>query len=112
MLGEFGITAGSGMDGAGEADRRIDGEEPKDDRRLCEVGGGCICNGRDKDCGVPGMEGIGEPMARAESAAKDARLPKSGGAGLLDDTLRAGRSIFADLLCCSNVNRPSFVFRV
>ena len=34
MLGEFGMTAGKGIEGAGEAERRIDGEEPKDDRRL------------------------------------------------------------------------------
>jgi hypothetical protein len=42
MLGEFGITAGNGMDGAGEADRRMEGDEPKEERRLCDVGGGCI----------------------------------------------------------------------
>lgn len=43
-LGEFGMTAGRGIDGAGEADRRIDGEDmaPKEERRLWEVGGGCI----------------------------------------------------------------------
>ena len=35
-FGEFSIgrTAGRGIDGAGEADLRIDAEEPKDDRRL------------------------------------------------------------------------------
>lgn len=42
MLGEFGMTAGNGIEGAGEAERRIDGDDPKDERRLCEVGGGCI----------------------------------------------------------------------
>jgi len=32
--GEFpGIMAGKGMEGAGEADRRMDGEEPKEDLR-------------------------------------------------------------------------------
>ena len=44
ILGEFGMTAGSGIDGAGDADRR---DEPNDDRRLCDVGGGFI--GRDSD---------------------------------------------------------------
>lgn len=35
-LGEFsiGLTAGNGIDGAGDADLRMDGDEPKDDRRL------------------------------------------------------------------------------
>jgi len=35
-LGEcsIGRTAGRGIDGAGEAERRIDGEEPNDERRL------------------------------------------------------------------------------
>jgi hypothetical protein len=41
-LGEFGITAGKGIDGAGEAERRMEGDEPNEDRRLCDVGGGCI----------------------------------------------------------------------
>jgi hypothetical protein len=30
------------MEGAGDAERRIAGDEPKEERRLCEVGGGCI----------------------------------------------------------------------
>jgi hypothetical protein len=44
MLGELGMTAGNGIEGAGEADRRIDGDDmaPKDERRLCDVGGGCM----------------------------------------------------------------------
>lgn len=96
------MTAGSGIEGAGEAERRIDGEEPKDERRLCEVGGGCMV-GRASDCGVPGIDGTGEPMA-IESATKDARPPKSGGAGLFEDTRRAGRSILVTLLCCANEN--------
>jgi hypothetical protein len=45
------------------------------------------------------MEGTGDPMARLESATNEALPPKSGGAGLLDDTLRAGRSILVTLLC-------------
>ena len=102
ILGELGMTAGSGIEGAGEAERRIDGEEPKDERRLCEVGGGCMV-GRASDCGVPGIDGTGEPMA-IESATKDARPPKSGGAGLFEDTRRAGRSILVTLLCWANEN--------
>jgi len=98
MLGEFGITAGSGIDGAGDADRRMDGDEPNDDRRLWDVGGGFI--GRASDWGVPGAEGTGDAAAKPVSCAtKDDRPPKSGGAGLLEDTLRAGRSILVTLLC-------------
>lgn len=41
-LGELGMTAGKGIDGAGEADRRMEGDEPNDERRLCDVGGGCM----------------------------------------------------------------------
>ena len=35
-LGEcsMGLTAGSGIEGAGEAERRIAGEDPNEDRRL------------------------------------------------------------------------------
>lgn len=40
MLGEFGITAGRGIEGAGESDLRIEGDEPNEDLRLCDVGGG------------------------------------------------------------------------
>ena len=111
ILGELGITAGSGMDGAGEAERRIEGEDPKDDRRLCEVGGGCMF-GKASDCGVPGIDGTGEPIASAESPTKDARPPKSGGAGLLEDTRRAGRSILVTLLCWAKENWPSLFFSV
>jgi len=98
MLGELGMTAGRGMDGAGDTDRRIEGEEPNDDRRLWDVGGGFM--GSASDWGVPGAEGTGEPAARADSwPTNDARPPKSGGAGLLEETLRAGRSILVTLLC-------------
>lgn len=110
MLGEFGMTAGRGMDGAGEAERRMDGEEPKDERRLCEVGGGCIV-GRASDWGVPGIDGTGEPIAMAASAAK-ARPPKSGGAGLFEETRRAGRSILVTLLCWASEKWPSLFFSV
>jgi hypothetical protein len=111
MLGELGMTAGRGMEGAGDADRRIDGDDPNDERRLCEVGGGFI--GKAKDCGVPGADGTGDPAARADSrATNDARPPKSGGAGLFEDTRRAGRSILVTLLCCASENWPSFVLSV
>lgn len=112
-LGEFGMTAGRGMDGAGDAERRIDGDDiaPKEERRLCDVGGGCMA-GKAKDCGVPGIDGTGEPTLRAESAANEALAPKSGGAGLFEDMRRAGRSIFVTLLCGSRANLPSFVFKV
>ena len=54
--------------------------------------------GRASDCGVPGIDGTGEPIAMA-SPTKDARPPKSGGAGLFEDIRRAGRSILVTLLC-------------
>jgi hypothetical protein len=111
ILGEFGITAGRGMDGAGEAERRIDGEEPNDERRLCEVGGGCIL-GSARDWGVPGMDGTGEPIASAESPTNETRPPKSGGAGLFEDTRRAGKSILVTLLCWARENWPSLFLRV
>jgi hypothetical protein len=111
MLGEFGITAGNGMDGAGEADLRIEGEEPNEERRLCDVGGGCIV-GNAKDCGVPGIEGTGEPIPRVASPTNEARPPKSGGAGLFEDTRRAGKSILVTLLCCASENWPSLFFNV
>ncbi len=98
-LGEFGMTAGSGIDGAGDADRRIEGDDmaPKEERRLCEVGGGCIA-GKARDCGVPGIEGTGEPAPMVESVANEARAQKSGGAGLFEEMRRAGRSILVTLL--------------
>ena len=66
MLGDAdGITAGSGMDGLGDTDRLVVGPvpicEPNDDLRLCDVGGGFM--GSARDCGVPGAEGAGEPIA-------------------------------------------------
>lgn len=99
------MTAGNGIDGAGDADRRMDGDDmaPNEERRLCEVGGGCIA-GNAKDCGVPGIEGTGEPTPIVESVANEARTPKSGGAGLFEDIRRAGRSIFVTLLCGSSAN--------
>ena len=43
--------------------------------------------------GVPGAEGAGEAIARPEVPAVDWVLGRSGGAGLLDDIRRLGRSI-------------------
>ena len=56
-----GMTAGKGREGLGDTDRLIDWAfEPNEERRLCEVAGGFM--GRANDWGVPGAEGIGEPM--------------------------------------------------
>ncbi len=54
----MGITAGSGMEGAGEAERL---EENDDLREWLITLGGFI--GRANEVGVPGAEGTGEPMA-------------------------------------------------
>lgn len=68
-LGEetSGRTAGSGSDGAGEAERRIAGEEPKDERLLEAVAGGSM--GRGVVIGVPGFDGAGDAIARPEALA-------------------------------------------
>lgn len=76
----------------------MDGEDPNEDRRLCEIVGGFI--GSARDVGVPGIDGAGEPGAsEGVSAARCPLRLESGGAGLLDDILLDGRSIFATLLC-------------
>ena len=86
------------MDGAGEAERRMEGEDPKEDRRLWEIAGGFI--GKANDVGVPGIEGPGDAGASdAESRPVCVRDPGSCGAGLLADIFRPGRSILAILLC-------------
>lgn len=87
------------------------GEEPKEERRLCEMAGGFI--GSASDVGVPGIDCAGDPGANEDaSAARWPRRLESGGAGLLDDILLAGRSIFVTLLCWASVNWPSLVFRL
>ena len=104
-LGEFsiGLTAGKGIDGAGDADRRIDGDEPKDERRLCEIAGGFM--GSANEVGVPGIEGPGDPGFKDEiSGPMCVRIAGSGGAGLLDEIRLAGRSIFVILLYWLRVN--------
>jgi hypothetical protein len=105
-----GFTAGSGIAGAGEADRRIDGEEPKEDRRLRETGGGSM--GRGAVIGVPGVDGPGDEMAMELDVEDWFRLPRSGGAGLLDEMRRDGRSILWNLPWDESVNCPSFVLSV
>ena len=115
----IGITAGRGREGAGEADLRIDiaGEAaPKDDRLLWLIVLGGFIGIR--DVGVPGHEGTGEPIAIA-LLSLDSRVRKSGGAGLLEEIRRPGKSIFklfpifAGMLSrSSNVKVPSFVFKV
>ena len=74
----IGITAGKGMDGAGDTDRL----DENDDLRLWLMTlGGFI--GRAIEVGVPGMEGFGDPATALGSRdVKAGRLPNSGGAGL------------------------------
>lgn len=81
----------------------MDGEEPKEERRLCVMAGGFI--GSAKDVGVPGIDGAGDPGAKAmASDAVCVRRLGSGGAGLLDDIRLLGKSIFVILLCWLSVN--------
>ena len=102
-----GRTAGSGKAGAGagEAERRTAGEDPKDDRRLEAVAGGSM--GRGVVIGVPGFEGAGEAIVRPAALVVDARWPVSTGAGLCVDTVRPGRSILLNLPWVDKVQEPS-----
>lgn len=63
-FGEFSIgrTAGSGIDGAGDADRLIDAEDPNEDLLLCDIAGGSI--GSLNEFGVPGIDGTGDAGLR------------------------------------------------
>jgi len=107
----MGLTAGKGKEGAGDTDLRIDGEEPNDERRLWVTAGGFI--GKARAVGVPGVEGAGDATASDDASATNcARAAISGGAGLLEDILRAGRSILVNFPCCESVNWPSLVLRV
>ena len=96
-LGEeiSGLTAGRGNDGAGEADLRKDGDEPKDDSRLERAGGGSMGIGIVN--GVPGFEGAGEAIAAPLVLEAEARCPGKSGAGLFEDIRRPGRSILLNL---------------
>ena len=108
------MTAGKGIDGAGETDRR---EEEKDDRRLwLTTLGGFM--GREVEVGVPGADGTGDPMDVVESKTDSwERWPKSGGAGLLEEMRRGGRSALLWLASLGvlssepSVYWPSFVLR-
>lgn len=111
----IGITAGNGIDGAGEADlpRMPEAVEPNEDlREWLIVLGGFI--GRACVVGVLGSDGRGESAAIADSVESCGRSPNSSGAG--DDTLRLGRSIFWCFAMldgpCSRVKLPSFVLKL
>jgi hypothetical protein len=121
----IGITAGRGIDGAGDTERRIDiagDAPPKEDLLLwLMVLGGFI--GSAREVGVPGHEGTGEPIALDDASMGIwgiwERKPISGGAGLLEEIRRPGKSIFMFIPILfgsssrpSNVYVPSFVFRV
>ena len=84
------MTAGRGIDGAGDAERRDDSDE----RRLwLTTLGGFMGVGAGNEVGVPGAEGAGEPAEVADSVTESwDRCPKSGGAGLLAEMRRGGRS--------------------
>ena len=98
------------MDGAGEADLRIEAKDPKEERRLWVMAGGFI--GRAREVGVPGMEADGAGEAGATMHSADCRIFGSGGAGLLAEIRLAGKSILVTLLCCRSVNSPSLVLRL
>jgi hypothetical protein len=67
----MGITAGRGIDGAGETERL----EEKDDLRLWLITlGGFI--GSAMDVGVPGADGTGEPIATPGTASTAARTDR------------------------------------
>lgn len=72
-LGEasIGITAGSGIDGAGETDRL----DEKDDLRLWLITLGGFM-GSATDVGVPGAEGTGEPIDTPGTASTAARTDR------------------------------------
>ena len=97
------------MADAGDAERRIDGEEPKEDRRLRVTGGGSMGSG--PVFGVPGVDGTGDEIA-IELLVDWLRIPKSGGTGLLDEIRLDGRSILRNLPWDDSVNWPSFVLSV
>ena len=49
--------------------------------------------GSEAEVGVPGADGTGDPIDVDESSTESCALwPKSGGAGLLDEIRRGGRS--------------------
>lgn len=60
-------TAGKGREGAGEAERLNEGEDPNDDLRLPDMTGGSI--GKGVVNGVPGFEGAGEAIVKPDALA-------------------------------------------
>jgi hypothetical protein len=67
----IGMTAGSGIDGAGETDRL---DENEDLRLWLMTLGGFI--GSATDVGVPGADGTGEPIATPGTASNAARADR------------------------------------
>ena len=102
-------TAGKGREGAGEADRLKEGEDPKEDLLLPETIGGSI--GRGVVRGVPGFEGAGDAIVIPATLAFDALCGCSGGAGLFDEIRLPGKSILLNLPCVERVQVPSFSLR-
>ena len=93
------MTAGKGIEGAGDADRRTVGDPfPNDERRLRLVGGGGFI-GNASDEGVSGADGAGEAARRDVFELDLPLFVRSGGAGLLDVRRLGGRSIL-DILPC------------
>jgi hypothetical protein len=82
-----GLTAGNGRDGAGDADRRIEGDEPVPSRSQQSTGNSIAI-------ASPAPSTPGTPMA--------SNLPMD----------LAGRSILSTFPCGVNVNCPSLVFKV
>ena len=111
-LGEdiSGRTAGSGSEGAGDADLLKEGDEPKEDRRLVVIaGGGSI--GRGVVNGVPGLDGAGDAIAAFPALVVDALWGIESGAGLCEEILRPGRSILLNFPCVDSVHVPSLSLR-
>lgn len=104
-----GITAGRGIDGAGDAERRNGEELPNEERLLWDVGSGGFM-GSARDVGVPGVDGRGDRIEGNEaSSTRCGRLAPSDGAGLAEEIRLAGRSILDVLPCWASENCPSFV---
>ena len=88
----MGMTAGRGIEGAGDRDRRDESEERRLWLWLMTLGG---FMGSAIEVGVPGADGTGEPVLVAFAPSTDSwdLKPNSGGAGLLDEMRRGGRSV-------------------
>lgn len=64
-------TAGKGREGAGDADLRTAGDDPKDERLLDIVSGGSMGSG--VVIGVPGFDGAGEAIDSPAALVVEAR---------------------------------------